>query len=217
MHALIFAGGPVQPGKAISQSIASADLIIAADSGAVTALNHGCVPAIVVGDFDSLTFPLQQLEKRGSKIIRVAVEKDETDTELAIEVALERGATTITLLGALGGTRFDHTIANILLLASYETVPLRIIDGPATCWLLGGHGSTDIHGQPGDLLSLLPLTAAARGVHTHGLYYALHGEILSFGKTRGISNVLTAEHAQVTLEEGLLLVIHTVVEELWEA
>ncbi|HLZ58504.1 MAG TPA: thiamine diphosphokinase [Ktedonosporobacter sp.] len=216
MHVLIFAGGSVQPGKAVTQAIDTADLVIAADTGADTALSYGCVPAIVVGDFDSLTIPLQQLEELGSQIIRVAAEKDDTDTELAIEVALERGATSITLLGGLGGVRFDHSIANILLLAGYETVPLRIVDGPATCWLLRGPGGTDIYGQSGDLLSLFPLTASASGIHTHNLYYPLHGETLNFGKPRGISNVLTADHAQVTLEQGMLLVVHTTVLDLHE-
>jgi thiamine pyrophosphokinase len=214
MHVLIFAGGAVQPGEAVDRAIAAAELVIAADSGAETAISYGLVPALVVGDFDSFTGSLQQLEQHGSRIIRVAVEKDETDTEQAIAASLEQGATAITLLGALGGARFDHSIANIFLLAGYQTVPMRIVDGPATCWLLRGPGSTDVHGLPGDLLSLFPLTADASGIYTSNLYYPLRGETLSFGKPRGISNVLTTQHAHIMLEQGLLLVIHTSAQEL---
>ena len=216
MHVVIFAGGTVQPGTRVNTALLEADLIIAADSGAETALQYGHVPAIVVGDFDSLSIDTAALEAKGSTLVRAAVEKDETDTELAIQVALEHGATHITLLGAIGGARFDHTIANILLLAGIETVPMRIIDGPMTCWLLHGPGSSAITGQSGDLLSLFPLTGEATGVHTRNLYYPLQGETLRFGKPRGISNVLTGEQGEVSLESGILLMIHTSVRELDE-
>jgi thiamine pyrophosphokinase len=210
MHVVIFAGGTYQPGTASQKALASADMLIAADSGAETALRLGHVPACIVGDFDSLDNQfVEQARSRGSRIISAAVEKDETDTELAVQLAIEQGATQITLLGALGGQRFDHTIANVLLLAGFDTVPIQIIDGPSTCWLLRGPGHTTIHGQTGDLLSLLPLTGDASGIRTQGLYYPLNGETLRFGKPRGVSNELTGTQARVSLESGLLLVIHT--------
>jgi thiamine pyrophosphokinase len=214
MHAVIFAGGTLRPGKAANRAIATADLIIAADKGALTALQYGCTPAIIVGDFDSLTIPSDELKRMGSKLMQVAVEKDETDTELAVQIAIERGIDTITLLGGLGGERFDHTMANILLLAGFENISIRIVDGPSTCWLLRGPGSTRTQGQQGDLLSLLPLTADATGVRTQGLYYPLKGETLRFGKPRGVSNVFTGEQAEVSLAGGMLLIIYTDVQEL---
>jgi thiamine pyrophosphokinase len=215
MHVVIFAGGTLRPGRAFYAAIGSADMFIAADSGAATALEYGCTPRIVVGDFDSLDEAiLEDLGKRGSEIRRVAVEKDETDTELAVQVAIDEGATRITLVGALGGARFDHTMANILLLAGFERVPIMLVDGPSTCWLVHGPGSSAIDGKVGDLVSLLPLTGDASGVRTKGLYYALQGETLSFGKPRGVSNVLTEDHAEVSVDGGVLLVIYTNVEEL---
>ncbi len=215
MHVVIFAGGALRPGKAFYAAIGSADMFIAADSGAATALQYGCTPRIVVGDFDSLDqLLLEDLGKRGSEIRRAAVEKDETDTELAVQVAIDEGATRITLVGALGGARFDHTMANILLLAGFEGVPITLVDGPSMCWLVRGPGSSAIDGQVGDLVSLLPLTSDASGVRTKGLYYALKGETLSFGKPRGVSNVLIEEHAEVSVEGGVLLVIYTNMQEL---
>jgi thiamine pyrophosphokinase len=180
----------------------------------MTALQYGCTPAVIVGDFDSLALPASNLAKIGSELIRVAAEKDETDSELAVQVAVARGANTITLLGGLGGERFDHTMANILLLAGFEDVSIRIVDGPSVCWLLRGPASSRISGQVADLLSLLPLTGEARGVHTKGLYYPLNGETLRFGKPRGVSNVFIHEQAEVSLAEGMLLVIYTNVREL---
>src|SRR5438046_3541799 len=186
MHAVIFAGGAVQPGEAVTAAIASADLVIAADSGAAAALHYGCTPTIIVGDFDSLDAPrLQELKTRGSRIVQAAVEKNETDTELAVQVAIEEGASAITLLGGLGGQRFDHSMANILLLAGFEVVPLRIVDGPAICWPLRGQGQVVINGQAGGLLSLLPLTGDATGVLHTGLSYALSRESRHSGRLRG--------------------------------
>lgn len=217
MHVVIFAGGTIQPGKAVQAAIAAADLIMAADRGAMTAQQFGCQPAIVVGDFDSLDeLPLQTLKERGCEIIQAAVEKNETDTELAIQVAIERGASQITLLGALGGARIDHTVANMLLLTGFETMPIRIVDGPAICWLLRGPGHSTIGGHAGDLLSLFPLAGDAAGVSTTGLYYPLRNDILRFGKPRGVSNVLTGDQAVVSLKQGLLLIIHTDSQELRE-
>lgn len=184
-------------------------MVIAADSGASGALELGCEPTYVVGDLDSLSPQTRaRLERSGCTIVRAPAEKDETDTELAIEKALDLGATSITLLGALGGTRFEHTIANILLLAAY-TLPLEIVDGNSRGWLLRGPGETLIQGKQGDLLSLFPLMAAAEGVYTENLYYPLRGETLRFGRPRGLSNVLQDRQAKVALEIGLLLVIHT--------
>jgi thiamine pyrophosphokinase len=214
MHVVIFAGGTLRSGKALAQALATTDLIIAADSGAATALHLGYTPSIIVGDFDSLLLPAQELVQLGSQLIRVAVQKDETDTELAIQVALEHGADHITLLGAIGGERFDHTMANILLLTAFETTSIRIIDGPSVSWLLRGPGTTEIKGKIQDLLSLLPLTAEATGVRTTNLYYPLQGETLYFGRPRGVSNVLTQDYATVSLEYGMLLVIHTNSQEL---
>ena len=214
MRAVIFAGGTLRPGKAVQAAITQAELILAADSGAVTAFQYGCTPKIVVGDLDSLdALPLEQLRTQGSQIMQAAIEKNETDTELAIQVAIEYGATSITLLGALGGDRFDHTVANILLLAGFTMVPIRIVDGPSVCWLLRGPGRSSIDGHPGDLLSLFPLTNEATGIRTRGLYYPLHGETLYFGKPRGVSNVFVEDRAEVFLEGGMLLVIYTNVEE----
>jgi thiamine pyrophosphokinase len=215
MHVLIFAGGTLRPGKAFYAALDGADMCIAADSGAATALEYGCTPRIVVGDFDSLDGSLlEDLSKRGSEIRQAAVEKDETDTELAVQAAIDEGATRITLVGALGGARFDHTMANIFLLAGFEGIPITLVDGPSAGWIVRGPGNTAIDGKLGDLVSLLPLTGDASGISTKGLYYALKGETLSFGKPRGMSNVLTEEHAEVSVERGMLLVIYTNAEEL---
>lgn len=214
MHILIFAGGTVQTGAALDRVLAEGELVIAADSGARTALDFGDVPAFVVGDFDSLDQETQEeLARLDCQFVRVAAEKDETDTELALELALQQGASKITILGALGGTRFEHTVANLQLLASYLSLPVELVDGNSRSWLVRGPGTVAIEGHPGDLLSLFPFTAAVTGVCTEHLQYPLRDETLVFGKSRGISNVLLETQATVSLHEGLLLFIHTAVTE----
>jgi thiamine pyrophosphokinase len=211
MHIVIFAGGDTQPGKAVSEAVAQADLVIAADSGAATAIReYHCTPSIIVGDLDSLDADiLSDLLAQGSQLIQVQVEKDETDTELAIDTAIRHGATEITLLGGLGGMRVEHSIANIFLLTAYPHITIRIIDGPSICWILYGPGQTQITGQQGDLLSLFPINAHARGITTSNLYYPLNDSTLYLGKPRGISNVLLADQANVALQEGILFIVHT--------
>lgn len=213
MHIIIFAGGTVQQGTALDKALAEAELVLAADGGARTALDLGDVPAFVVGDFDSLDEETQEeLARLGCQFVRVQAEKDETDTELAIEVALQQGASRITIVGALGGTRFEHTLANIQLLAGYPTLPIELVDGHSRGWLVRGPETVLIEGRDGDLLSLLPLTAEVTGVRTEQLQYPLRDEPLTFGKPRGISNVLLGTQAKVTLNKGLLLFIHTAKE-----
>jgi thiamine pyrophosphokinase len=212
MHVIVFAAGTVQAGSAVTEALTQGELVIAADGGASTALALGYVPAFVVGDLDSLDRQTrEELQGLGSRIVQAPAEKDETDTELAIEVALKQGANRITLLGTLGGSRFEHTIANLLLLAAYPDTPIDLVDGNARGWLLRGPGAARITGKEGDLLSLFPLLASAEGVCTEGLYYPLSAETLRFGRPRGISNVFLGTEARVSLTEGLLLIVHTAI------
>lgn len=213
MHVVIFAGGTLRTSPAVLEAMRTAELIIAADSGAATALAYGYTPAVILGDFDSLLAThLEEAKQMGSQIIRVSIHKDETDTELALIEARKRGASSITLLGALGGTRVDHMLANIFLLTGFIDIPIRILDGPATCWLLQGPGRSAIAGQIGDLLSLFPITAEVTGMYTTNLAYSLAGETLRMGTPRGISNELTQRQAQIAIASGILLIIHTAVE-----
>ncbi|GCE30542.1 thiamine pyrophosphokinase [Dictyobacter alpinus] len=210
MHIVIFAGGKLRPGPKVQAVLQTADLIIAADSGAATALDYGHIPAVILGDFDSLPEHLiEELQQQGSQLIRASVHKDETDTELALIEARQRGASTITILGAFGGSRIEHSLANVFLLTGFHDIPVQIIDGPSTCWLLSGPASSSISGQSGDFVSLFPMTMEVTAITTANLAYALKGENLRFGTPRGISNELLESQATVTIDQGQLLIIHT--------
>ena len=208
-RALIFANGTMDDDQAVARLLQPGDMLVAADGGARHLARLGLRPDLLVGDLDSLsTAEVDTLEQAGVEILRYSVDKDETDLELAILRALERGCTELVIVAALGA-RVDQTLGNIFLLGlpALRDVQVRLDDGRDELFLISGRGS--IRGQAGDVVSLLPLGGPARGICTHGLRYPLNGETLYPERTRGISNVLMAEQAQVELSEGLLICVHT--------
>jgi thiamine pyrophosphokinase len=195
------------------------ELVVAADGGARHAATLGLRIDTWVGDGDSVDAEqLAALEGAGAAIHRVATDKDETDTELALGLALDAGATRIAILGGLGGWRLDHGVANVALLLSERLAGIDAVLYDPCGARVSLLAAPDDAGQPvdrrltgrdGDLVSLLPIGEAAHGVTTTNLRYPLAGEDLELGRTRGVSNVRTAPEARVRLESGRLLVIET--------
>lgn len=208
MRAVIFANGVLNLPAAPSV-IRPGDILIAADGGVRHCRELGVLPAVVIGDLDSLVpDEISALQEAGVEIARHPARKDQTDLELAFRHAISLGVDEILVLGALGA-RWDMTIANILLLIVPELAgtAVRLIDGQQEIGLLRGEGKITFQGRKGDILSLIPLGQDARGVTLAGLEYPLENDRLGFGSTRGISNVLIAETATVHLKQGLLLCI----------
>jgi thiamine pyrophosphokinase len=209
VRAIIVAAGQTTDDGAWRSWVQSDDLVIGADGGAATALSWGLVPHLVIGDMDSLPASARQsLTERGTRFIEHPRDKDEADLELALLHALGAGAEDIVVLGALGG-RLDHTFSNILLLTvpAERGVPARIVDGDQQAMLLVGGQSIELQGQPGDLVSLLPLGGDVQGVATTGLSWSLDGEPLHFGLSQGISNVMEGTRAGIKVGNGCLLVV----------
>jgi thiamine pyrophosphokinase len=210
LKAVVVAHGDVDPRD--RAHLAGADLIVAADGGTLALEQWDVVPHAIVGDLDSLGIE-RALEygQRGVRVVPFSPEKDESDLELAIDFATEAKADELVLLGILGGERFDHELANALLLAAdeYRGVRMRAIRGDVTVRALHGGERLDLAGVPGDLVTLLAVRGDAEGVRTHRLRYPLAGETLSFGAARGLSNLVVSAGASVTCERGVLLVIET--------
>lgn len=209
MRVIVFTNGELQHPQSVLEIIQDGDVLIAADGGARHCLSLGLFPKLVIGDFDSLgEVELHELENAGAVILRYPADKDETDLELALIKAREYGPGEIIIFGALGA-RWDMTLANLMLMAHPDLASLniRIIDGPQEISLLRGSQSKQIHGQPGDTVSLIPLLGDASGISTRGLEYPLEKGTLRFGATRGVSNVMRTQLARVQLDEGLLLVV----------
>jgi len=222
-HALILADGdppdPDELDRAWPGWSDGIDLIVAADGGAAHAASLDLGPIdLWVGDGDSLSpAALEALRRAGVPVELAAADKDESDTELAVLAAIDRGATRLTILGAFGGPRLDHALANVLLLGHPRLIDrsAMLLAPAARATLIrapgpdGGPASLSLAGRPGDLVSLLPFAGPAGGVTTSGLQYALSDETLEVGPARGLSNIRLEPTATVSLKVGSLLVVET--------
>jgi thiamine pyrophosphokinase len=204
----IFANGVLPDIERLRVLVRPEDRLFAADGGQHYLARLGLKPERVIGDLDSLTVAeVSGLERDGVILERYPVDKDETDLELAIRRALQENCRDIRIAGALGG-RLDQTLGNLFMLANPDLIgrDVRLEDGIEEVFLI--RAQAVVEGNPGELVSLLPLGGAALGVTTQGLKYPLYGETLYPEATRGISNVLLSDSAEVRLEQGLLICIH---------
>lgn len=177
------------------------DLIIAADAGYDYLKDLSIEPDLVIGDFDSLKTP-----PKGSPVITLPKEKDDTDLLFAVKHARKEGFDTFYLFGGTGG-RLDHTLANIQVL-SYLAAHGQI------GFLLGsGYGLTAIancalrfdpeyHG----VLSIFCAGVTAEGVFLRGLKYPLANAVLTNEIPLGVSNEFLGVPAEVSVAEGTLTV-----------
>jgi thiamine pyrophosphokinase len=185
-------------------------LVIAADGGSRHCQTLKILPDILVGDLDSTDPDLvTNWEDNGVEIIRHPVDKDQTDLELALLLAQDRGAEEARVYGAVGG-RLDMTFGNLFLLAHPQlTISTTLVCGKEEVHLLRQGNSLNLNGKPGDTLSLLVLHPDGAKISASGVQYPLENDLLVFGESRGISNNLTQKNAIITIESGLLAVIHT--------
>lgn len=209
MHALVVGGAPVAASPLVVAAVAHADLVIAADSGAATAEKLGRRPHVVIGDLDSIDAHL--LDRLRDEGVEIASHPDlgrKTDLHVAILAAIGRGANAITIVGAIGGERLDHALANVLLLGNDEFAGarLRLVDGSDEAHVV--RDEIRLTGIAGDYVTLLPLTDRAAGVRTGGLRWELHNATLHRADSLGVSNELVGESARVAVREGVLLVAH---------
>lgn len=215
MNCIIIAGGRLNPVRTRSWSrqiqtlLKTADLIIAADSGAGHMKKTGFLPHVIVGDLDSIDpDTLAFFRKNQVPVQSHPSRKNRTDMALCVDYAMSQGATHMTMLAATG-TRLDHTLANILLLMPLADagIAARIIDEKNEICVVKDR--VELTGNPGDLVSLIPLTPTVQGVTLKGLSYPLENHTLKMGTTLGISNFFSASCAQIFIRSGTLLVVRS--------
>lgn len=187
--------------------------LIAADRGAEACASAGLRPAFVVGDFDSLQESaketLAQWEKRGTQIVTLPVRKDDTDTEAALRLAMERTDGAITILGGTG-SRLDHVLGNLSLLrlALQEHRDVQLIDPCNRIRMTETALTIKKAEQYGGYVSIFPCGGAAR-VTLEGFAYPLRGFLLEGERTIGVSNEIAENEARILVESGRLLVIES--------
>jgi thiamine pyrophosphokinase len=207
LRTIIFANGQFSDLQHVKDLLCPDDYIIAVNGGTHHALSIRAVPHAIIGDLDSLP-PAERarVEAAGVQIISFPARKDETDLELALRHAVDKNATEIVIVAALGG-RLDQSFANMFLLTLPELrgLNVRIVEGNQTAFLI--HDEACITGKPGDTVSILPIGGAAVGVSNEGLEWPLYEDTLPLGTTRGMSNVLLGEQARISIRKGILLCI----------
>lgn len=209
MRYYVITGGPL---TAEASKIIENGEIIAADGGIDFCVRYGIKPAFAVGDFDSVSSEgLEVIKKTGIPIKTYPVEKDMTDTELALSFIPEEAD--ITVVCPLTG-RLDHIIANIQICASLHENGRNIIldDGVTQVNFLAGKDSVtvDVSRWGADTsVSLVPMSNRITGITTGNLYYPLSDAAIEFGKSLSFSNkpVENASNISVSTAEGLLAVI----------
>ncbi len=200
---IIFAGGKSEQ-RIPYELDTNGAFIIAADKGYKTCKRFGITPALTVGDLDSLKFIPDDCET-----LQFPTEKDDTDLMIAVKEALKRGCKDITILCALGG-RFDHLYGNLQtlcyivknggwgrLLSCYEQITIV------------PPGSYKIKNKERFSLSLLSYSSQVKGLSVSGVKYPLENGVINNGFPIGVSNVITAEYAQISFTDGLLLIVQS--------
>jgi len=208
-RAVIVSGGHL--GDWALEHIRPDDFVIGADSGADFLMQKGLRIDLAIGDFDSVPAGRLQtiLAAAGEWQTVDPVDKDWTDTELALREAIRRGFRRLLLLGGLG-TRFDHSLANVQLLhqALIHQCEAILVDEHNEIRLCAGACRLQADARY-PYVSLLPLTPRVVGINLTGFRYPLTDAELVMGQSLGISNVLEAEFGEILVREGMLLVIRS--------
>jgi len=207
MNCVIFCGGVIEDYDSIKKYVQGAQLILCVDSGARHCRKLQIVPDYLIGDFDSISEEdYSALAGAGASVMRFPSEKDMTDSELAVQVACERGSRRITLLGAIG-SRIDHVLSNLFLLKKLTDLNIEgvIANEKNEIRLIKDH--IELKNEKDMFVSLLPVAGNAAGVTTRGLYYPLENATLEVGSSWGVSNRVIDDSASVSVREGYLLVI----------
>ena len=206
MKAFIYVGGKIDA-NFITEHPKGDDITVAADSGILNAKLLGDHIGIAVGDFDS--FPERDIPE-DAEIIRLKPEKDMTDSQVAVEIALERGADSFVIIGGLSG-RLDHTLANLSIL---EDLTARnhyaiMTDGVSRVHFING-GSALIGRSGFKYFSLIHATDVVKGVSVEGAKYPLKNARLSRKNAGfGTSNEIDGNCALITVKKGALFVIES--------
>lgn len=209
---LILTGGQIEEEVIKCQLVKEQySMIIAADHGLMIADQLNLTLDYIVGDFDSVPETLlDKYRKISTPIQTFPIEKDKTDTQIAIELALMHNATSIDLIGATG-TRLDHVLANIhlLMLPMQLDINANILDTNNKIYLKKESFSILKNEQYGNFISLLPFNGQVNGLTLKGFKYPLNSITLTSGSSLGISNQILEETAVVEFTNGILIVIES--------
>jgi thiamine pyrophosphokinase len=182
-------------------------LIIVCDGGVRHLQKIGIKPDVIIGDIDSIeSAQLTSYSAQGVQIIKYPANKDFTDTELALDYALNLKPTAIYIWGALGG-RIDHTLANVFLLRKGKDASIKtyLIDEYCEAFIVDKEAA--FVDAKGFTVSLFAFSPKVEGLSLSGFVYTLKDAVLTMGESLGVSNIINEADAKISVRAGNLLVI----------
>lgn len=208
MHTVIVSNGFPPSKELLEKELESADLIIGADGGANTLLNHGIAPDVVIGDLDSFRKP----ESANFEIIHDP-DQETNDLEKALSLAIYREAETCIVLGGFG-RRMDHSLKNLSVLKRFDEAfeKLWFQDEGLSAQMV----MSEFKGKlpVGSIVSLFPLSGKVTGITTKGLKFPLKGEVLENGERDGTSNENIEQEFSIEIESGdLVLFLERIIDQ----
>ncbi len=204
---VVVTGSAPLPPDAVAQ-LPPSSIVLAADGALDHALAAGLTPAGLVGDLDSISPAGLEWAERHATIERHPPDKDATDTELALAVAVGFDPARLILLSG-GGDRLDHTLAAIGALGHPSLTSIPEIDGwwgEQRFHVAHGPGRMALDVTPGTTVSVLALHGAATGVTITGVRWPLDHDDLGAAVGHGVSNEAIDEHVELSLTSGVLTV-----------
>ena len=209
MKAIIVSGGKAPSKQLLLNEIKNSNLIIGADKGCEVLYNYNISPNYILGDFDSADKDIiKAMEVSGCEKIKYKKEKDFTDTEIAFNLAVEKGAKEIVLLGGTG-TRYDHSLSNLglMLKALKMSIILKIIDDNNIIFLTDK--SMILKGNKGDTISFHAYCECVKKLNICGSKYDLINYDLCLGDGLTTSNEFIGNDIKITFDSGILMVLYT--------
>lgn len=211
MKTLIVSGGSVDILFLKDMLKEKYDCIIAVDKGIEALHELNIKPSYIVGDFDSVNKDIVNIYRNENIPIQEHnPEKDYTDTELGIKLAISLKASKISVVGGIG-TRLDHTLANIHILKHCldNNIVCEMLDAHNKIYLINRNVQIEKNKAFGKYISIIPLTTEVSGITLKGFKYPLNDYTLAIGKSLGISNEIEDDYADIVLKEGILIVIES--------
>lgn len=209
MKAVIISGGKEPSKDILFKEIKDANLIIGADKGCEVLYKYNITPDYILGDFDSADANIiNSLENKAKRKIKFKREKDYTDTEIAYNLAVEKGATEIILLGATG-TRYDHSLSNFGLMLSglRKSILVKVIDDNNYIFLIDKPRT--LYGNIGDTISFHAYCEEVKNFNINGAKYNLSNYNLKLGDSLTTSNEFMEEKINITFDSGIVMVLYT--------
>lgn len=209
MKGIVISSGSIENYDLLKKHIKDNQFILCADGGVRHIMRIGAIPNSVIGDFDSIDEKsVEFIKENNIPVLKYPVEKDETDTELALMHLINIGCNEITLVGVTG-CRLDHTLANIYLLRKLllQNIKGKIVDDNNTIYLINDY--LKLEKRENYYVSIIPISNEGVIVTLKGFYYPLDDKLIEFNSTLGISNRIIDKFGEIKIIRGEALIIES--------